>query len=51
VQLVERTPGAEPTLAEVRASIEQKIGERKTRARFEEWLKKLRADAVIEIRY
>jgi peptidyl-prolyl cis-trans isomerase SurA len=51
VQLVERTPGAEPTLAEVRASIEQKIGERKTRARFEEWLKKLRADAIVEIRY
>ena len=51
VQLVERTPASEPTLAEVRASIDQKIGERKTRARFEDWLKQLRADAIVEIRY
>jgi len=35
----------------MRASIEQKIGERKTRERFGSWLKQLRESAVVEIRY
>jgi peptidyl-prolyl cis-trans isomerase SurA len=51
VQLAEKTPAYEPTLEEVRASIEQKIVDRKTRARYEDWLKQLRTDAIIEIRY
>ncbi len=51
VQLVARTPPYEPTLAELRLSIEQRISERKAQERYEIWLKKLRADAVVEIRY
>lgn len=51
VQLVERTPAYEPKLEDVRASIEQKIGDRKTRERFEGWIKQLRSDAIVEIRY
>ena len=51
VQVAERIPGHEPELAEMRASIEQKIIERKTRERFGGWLKQLRADALVEIRY
>jgi peptidyl-prolyl cis-trans isomerase SurA len=51
VQLAERLPAVEPTLEEMRASIEQKIGERKTRERFGSWLKQLRESAVVEIRY
>jgi peptidyl-prolyl cis-trans isomerase SurA len=51
VQLAERLPAIEPTLEEMRASIEQKIGERKTRERFGSWLKQLRESAVVEIRY
>ena len=42
VQVAEKTPAYEPTLEEVRASIEQKIAERKTRERYEVWLKQLR---------
>ena len=51
VQLAEKTPAYEPTLEEVRASIEQKIVDRKTRARYEDWLKQLHTDAIVEIRY
>lgn len=51
VQVVEKTPAFEPTLEQVRASVEQKIVERKTRERFDAWLKQLRADAIVEIRY
>jgi peptidyl-prolyl cis-trans isomerase SurA len=51
VQVVARTPAYEPSLDEVRASIEQKIGDRKARERFDGWLKQLRAEAVIEIRF
>lgn len=51
VQLVERTPASEPALAELRPSIDQKIGERKVREGFEDWLKQLRTDAIVEIRY
>ena len=51
VQLAERLPAVEPTLEEMRASIEQKISERKTRERFGSWLKQLRESAVVEIRY
>jgi peptidyl-prolyl cis-trans isomerase SurA len=51
VQVAEKIPGYEPELAEMRASIEQKIIERKTRERFGGWLKQLRDEAVVEIRY
>ncbi len=51
VQVAEKTPVYEPKLEEIRASIEQKIGERKTRERFDAWLKQLRAGAIVEIRY
>lgn len=51
VQIAEKTPAFEPTLQEMRASIDQKIGETKTRARYDGWLKQLRSDAIIEIRY
>lgn len=51
VQVVEKSPAYEPTLEDVRASIEQKIAERKTRERFNGWLKQLRAEAIVEIRY
>jgi peptidyl-prolyl cis-trans isomerase SurA len=51
VQLVEKTPAYEPTLEEVRSGIEQKVVERKTRARYEDWLKQLRAEAIVEVRY
>jgi peptidyl-prolyl cis-trans isomerase SurA len=51
VQVVEKTPAFEPKLEDVRASIEQKIAERKTRERYDLWLKQLRSDAIVEIRY
>ncbi|MHB8836593.1 MAG: peptidylprolyl isomerase [Candidatus Methylomirabilia bacterium] len=51
VQVVEKTPASEPQLEEVRASIEQKIAERKTRERYDTWLKQIRAEAIVEIRY
>ena len=51
VQVAEKTPAYEPSLEDVRASIEQKIAERKTRERYDAWLKQLRADAIVEIRY
>jgi len=51
VQVTEKTPAYEPKLEEVRADIEQKIAERKTRERYEAWLKQLRADAIVEFRY
>lgn len=51
IQVVEKTPAFEPKLDEVRASIEQKILDKKTRDRFDRWLKQLRADAIVEIRY
>ena len=35
----------------VRASIEQKIAERKTRERYETWVKQIRSEAIVEIRY
>ena len=51
VQVAEKTPAYEPRLEDVRASIEQKVAERKTRERYDAWLKQLRADAIVEIRY
>ena len=51
VQVTEKTPAYEPQRGDVRASIEQKIAERKTRERYDAWLKQLRADAIVEIRY
>lgn len=51
VQVAEKTPAFEPKLEEVRESIEQKIAERKTRERYDAWLKRLRSDAIVEIRY
>jgi peptidyl-prolyl cis-trans isomerase SurA len=51
VQVAEKTPAYEPTLEDVRASIEQKIVERKTRERFEIWIKQIRTEAIVEIRY
>ena len=51
VQVAEKTPAYEPTLEEVRAGIEQKIVERKTRERYEAWIKQIRAEAIVEIRY
>jgi peptidyl-prolyl cis-trans isomerase SurA len=51
VQVVDKTPAYEPKPEEVRASIEQKIGDRKARERYEGWLRQLRADAIVEIRY
>jgi peptidyl-prolyl cis-trans isomerase SurA len=51
VQVVEKTPAFEPTLEAVRSSIEQKIGDRKARERYDGWLRQLRADAIVEIRY
>jgi len=51
VQVAEKTPAYEPALEDVRASIEQKIAERKSRERYDAWLKQLRADAIVEIRY
>jgi len=51
VQVAEKTPSYEPKLEEVRANIEQQIVERKTRERYDAWLKQLRTDAIVEIRY
>jgi len=51
VQVAEKTPAYEPALEDVRASIEQKIVERKTRERYETWIKQIRSEAIIEIRY
>lgn len=51
VQLVEKMPAFEPKLEEVRLSIEQKIAERKTRERYDAWIKQLRSEAIVEIRY
>jgi peptidyl-prolyl cis-trans isomerase SurA len=51
VQVAEKTPAYEPKLEEVRASIEQKITEHKTRERYDAWLKQLRSEAIVEIRY
>lgn len=51
VQVVEKTPAFEPTLEDVRSSVEQTIIDRKTRDRFDGWLKQLRAGAIVEIRY
>jgi len=51
VQVAEKTPAYEPTLAEIRALVEQKIVERKTREGYEAWVKKLRAEAIVEIRF
>ena len=51
VQVAEKTPAFEPKLEDVRASIEQKIAERKTRERYDIWIKQQRADAIVEIRY
>lgn len=51
VQVAEKTPAHEPTLAEMRGSIEQRLLELKTRDRYESWLKQLRAAATVEIRY
>lgn len=51
VQVAEKTPAYEPKLDEVRASIQQKIVERKTRERYDAWVKQLRSEAIVEIRY
>ena len=51
VQVTEKTPAYEPQLEDVRASIEQKIAERKTRERYDAWLKQVRSEAIVEIRY
>ncbi|HEY5999897.1 MAG TPA: peptidyl-prolyl cis-trans isomerase [bacterium] len=51
VQVAEKTPAYEPTLAEMRSSIEVKLIERKSRERFGGWLKQLRDSALVEIRY
>ncbi|HWR97549.1 MAG TPA: SurA N-terminal domain-containing protein [Candidatus Methanoperedens sp.] len=51
VQVAEKTPAFEPQLAELRAGIEQKLVERKTRERYGAWIKQLRTNALIEIRY
>lgn len=51
VQVTEKTPAYEPKLEDVRASIEQKIAERKTRERYDAWLKQLRSEAIVEIRF
>lgn len=51
VQVVDKTPAYEPTLEAVRASIEQKIGDRKARDRYDGWLKQIRSEAIVEIRF
>ena len=51
VQVAEKTPAYEPVLEDVRSSIEQKITELKTRERYDAWVKKLRSEAIVEIRY
>lgn len=51
VQVTEKTPAYEPKLEDVRASIEQKIAQRKTGERYEAWLKQLKSEAIVEIRY
>lgn len=51
VQVADRTPALEPSLAEMRDGIEQKIIDRKARERFGAWLKQLRESALVEIRY
>lgn len=51
VQVTEKTAAYEPMLEEIRASIEQKIAEHKTRERYDAWLKKLQSEAIVEIRY
>ena len=51
VQVTEKTPAFEPKLEEVRASIEQQIAERKTRERYDTWLKQLRSEAIVELRF
>lgn len=51
VQVADRTAAQEPSLAELRGGIEQKIIDRKARERFGAWLKQLRESALVEIRY
>jgi parvulin-like peptidyl-prolyl isomerase len=51
VQVAEKTPAYEPTLAEMRSDIEVKLIERKAREHFGGWLKQLREGALVEIRY
>lgn len=51
LQVTEKTPPYEPKLEDVRSSIEQKISERKTRERYDAWIKQLRSEAIVEIRY
>jgi parvulin-like peptidyl-prolyl isomerase len=51
VQVAEKAPAYEPTLEDVRPNIEQKIIERKTRERYDAWVKQLRSEAIVEIRY
>lgn len=51
VQVAERFPAQVLSLEEVRPSIETRIAESRTRERFEAWLRGLREDALIEIRF
>jgi len=51
VQVAEKTPAYEPKLEDVRSNIERKISERKTRERYDAWVKQIRSEAIIEIRY
>lgn len=51
VQIVEKIPAFEPKLEDLRGSIEQKIVDRKARERFDLWIKQLRSEAIVEIRY
>lgn len=51
VQIVAKIPAVEPKLEELRSSIEQKIVDRKTRERFDSWVKQIRSEAIVEIRY
>jgi peptidyl-prolyl cis-trans isomerase SurA len=51
VQVAEKTLAYEPTLEDIRPSIEQKVIERKTREHYDAWVKQLRSEAIVEIRY
>lgn len=51
VQVAEKAPSLQRSLEELTDVIEQKITDQKSRERYEAWIKSLREEALVEIRY
>jgi peptidyl-prolyl cis-trans isomerase SurA len=51
LQVASKIPPYRPAVDEVRMSIEQKIGDQKSRAHFDAWLKQIRQDAIVDVKY